>query len=110
MKIPLKDAKTYDMKDFIARFLVEKKDGRGFNALIVDVLTRHYKTKLMGASRQYLVMEGAGMFIINDEEMSAEPGDFFIIESGSTYSYSGKMRLFEFNVPATDKSNEERLD
>ena len=110
MKIPLAKTTVYDLKDFAAKFYVEKKDGRGFNALIVDVVTNHYKTKLTGALRMYLVIDGTGTFILNDKEFMAEPFDLFIIQSGDTYSYKGKMRLFEFNVPGTDTSNEEKLD
>lgn len=109
MKISLKDTKFFDREEFTGNLYVEKADGKGFNALIVDCITGHYKTKLTGAVRVYLVIEGLGTFTINDEAMSAEPFDLFVIESGDTYDYKGKMRLFEFNVPATDSSNEEKL-
>jgi len=110
MKIPLSKTTAYDLKDFVAKFFVEKKDGRGFNALVVECETSHYKTRITGATRMYFVIEGLGEFTINDEHMSAEPNDFFIIEDGDTYEYKGKMRLFEFNVPATGIENEEKVD
>lgn len=110
MKISLKDTKVFDLKDFKAGFYLQKSDGRGFNALLVDCLTGHYKTRLTGAVRVYFVLEGSGIFIINGNSAGAEQYDLFIIESGDEYSYTGTMKLFEFNVPATDASNEEKLD
>jgi hypothetical protein len=109
MKIPLKDATFFDRKDFTGNLYVEKKDGEGFNALLVDCVTHHYKTKLTGAVRAYLVLEGNGTFTINGKKEAAEKYDFFLISSGDTYEYEGAMKLFEFNVPGTDSNNEEKL-
>ncbi len=110
MKISLKDTRVIDVKDFVAKFYVEKKDNKGFNSLLVDCLTGHYKTLLKDARRMYLVLEGSGTFTINGDTTEAEQYDFFILESGDEYLYKGTMKLFEFNVPATDASNEEKLD
>lgn len=110
MKISLKDARFFDRKDFNGNLYIEKDDGKGFNALLVTCLTRHYKTRLIGASRLYLVLEGNGTFTIDDKKESAEPYDFFLISDGQAYEYEGAMKLFEFNVPGTDPSNEERLE
>ena len=58
----------------------------------------------------YLVLEGKGTFTINDDTSDAEVDDLFIISDGDVYEYEGKMKLFEFNIPATDESNEEKLE
>ena len=110
MKISLKDTTVFDLTDFKASFYVQKSDEKGFNALLVDCVTGHYKTRLTGSVRAYFVCEGSGTVTINDEEMPVEQYDFFLIESGDTYSYKGAMKLFEFNVPGTDAANEEKLD
>ena len=110
MKISLKQSRTHDLGAFAAHFYVEKKGGRDFNALLVDCVTRHYKTRMKGAARAYLVLEGNGTFVINGEREAAEAYDFFIISDGDVYEYEGEMKLFEFNVPATDASNEEKLE
>ncbi len=109
MKISLKETEAFDRGEFKGNLYVQKKDNKGFNALLVDCLTGHYKTRLSGAVRMYLVLEGSGMFIINGDSTEAEQYDLVIIESGDEYSYQGTMKLFEFNVPATDASNEEKL-
>jgi|SRR3989344_1397806 len=110
MKISSENTRFVDAKDFTANFYVEKKDGREFNALLVNCLKRHYKTKLTGATRAYIVLEGSGWFTINDRKEEAHQHDLFIVSGGDVYEYEGSMKLFEFNVPATDTTNEERLD
>ena len=109
MKIPLSDDRLHDKGAFKARFYVEKKDRADFNALLVECVTGHYKTKLKNAARVYLVIEGNGTFTINGTRENAEPYDLFIISNGDIYEYHGEMKLFEFNVPATDSSNEEKI-
>jgi len=110
MKISLRDTTYFDRDAFNGNLYVEKKDDKGFNALLVHCLTRHYKTRLKSATRMYLVLEGVGTFTINDDKQDAVKDDFFIISDGDTYEYEGEMKLFEFNIPATDNSNEEKLD
>ena len=110
MKTSRKDARHFDREGFSGDIYVGKEDQKGFNALLVDCVTRHYKTKLTGAIRMYLVLEGSGTFTINDKKEIVERFDFFVISSGDVYEYEGKMKLFEFNVPATDSSNEEKLE
>lgn len=107
MKIPLSQSKIHDKKDFIAKFYLEKADSPNFNALLVDCLTGHYKTTLKDATRMYFVVEGSGDFTIDGHKDSADLYDLFIVNSGQTYEYRGKMKLIEVNVPATDKNNEE---
>jgi hypothetical protein len=109
MKISLKDADVHDKGSFKVSFYVAKKDRSDFNALLVDCVTDHYKTKLKGAARVYLIIDGSGTFTINDKKEIANQYDLFIISDGDEYSYEGTMKLFEFNIPATDSSNEEKI-
>ena len=78
-------------------------------ALIVECITGHYRTKIKGASRMYLILEGSGTFTINGTKETAGQYDLFIISDGDVYEYEGAMKLFECNVPATDAGNEENL-
>ena len=109
MKISLKQTLFFDRQAFNGNVYIDKESGKDFNALLVTCLTGHYKTKLKNATRAYLVLEGAGTFTINGKEETAEQHDFFLISDGDVYEYAGKMKLFEFNVPATDSSNEEKV-
>ncbi|HEY4513324.1 MAG TPA: AraC family ligand binding domain-containing protein [Candidatus Paceibacterota bacterium] len=109
MKISLNQTNFFDRTDFNGNVYVKAEDGKGFSALLVNCITSHYKTKLKNATRTYLVIEGAGTFTINDKTETANPGDMFIISDGDIYEYYGQMKLFEFNVPGTNSSNEEKL-
>ena len=110
MKIPFAQTTFFVREGFNGNLYVEKKDAKGFNALLVHCLTRHYRTKLKDAMRMYLVLEGDGTFIVNGKAEEATKDDLFLISDGDTYEYEGKMKLFEFNIPATDSSNEEKLE
>lgn len=110
MKISLKDTKFFDRNTFTGQRYVETKEGRGFNAILVTSIVGHEKVRLTGATRMYFIIEGTGTFTINGVEQSAEPNDFFLIESDDVYEYKGAMKMFHFNVPGTDSSNEEKLD
>lgn len=110
MKISLKQTRFFNREAFTGNVYVEAKDGHGFSALLVSCLTRHYKTKLKGAARVYFVLEGHGFFTINGIKETAEQYDFFLISDEDTYEYEGIMKLFEFNVPGTDSTNEEKLE
>lgn len=109
MKISFKETEAFDRGEFKGNVYVQKHDGKGFNALLVDCVTGHYKTGLKNATRAYFVLEGSGTFTINDQTLTAERYDLFLIQHGDKYSYDGTMKLFEFNVPGTDASNEEKL-
>ena len=109
MKISLSETAFFDRGDFTGNVYVAKDEGKGFNALLVDCLKGHYKTKLKNATRVYLVLQGKGTFMINGETKEAQVHDLFLISDGDTYEYAGAMKLFEFNVPGTDSANEEKI-
>ena len=110
MKISLSQAIIHDKGDFIGKFFIEKKDNAGFDFLLVECLKKHYKTRLKKATRLYYVIEGDGYFIIDNVKQEANLYDLFIINDNQTYEYQGKMKLIEINIPATDKTNEEKLE
>lgn len=110
MKIPVSQTKRYDLKDFVARFYIEKKQRKDFNILLVDCKTRHYRTKIKNAIRLYFVISGKGTFIINGRKTNARKYDLFTVSDSEIYEYEGKMKLLEINIPATDNSNEEKLN
>jgi hypothetical protein len=109
MKLSLAQAEFFEREGFNGNVYIKKADNKGFNALLVNCITNHYRARLKNATRAYLVLEGKGSFVVNEKEYSAEPYDFFLISDGDIYEYHGQMKLFELNVPATDRKNEERL-
>lgn len=110
MKIALNQTTFFDRGDFNGKVYVKGEAQKGFNALLVECVTRHFKTRLKNAVRAYLIIGGSGTFTINDKKETAEPFDLFVISDGDVYEYEGIMKLFEFNVPATDSSNQENLE
>ncbi len=109
-RISLDQAKHLDKDGFSVDIFVKKSDGAGYNALLVDVYGRHYKTEMKGATRNYFVVEGKGSFTLDGKTHQVKKGDFYIIPDGHNYEYEGQMKLFEFNVPGTDASNQINLD
>jgi gentisate 1,2-dioxygenase len=65
---------------------------------------------LRGAVRAYLIVEGGGTFTINGKKEYAERYDLFVVSDGDVYEYEDEMKLFEFNIPAPDSENEEKLN
>ena len=47
----------------------------------------------------YYVIEGAGVFMVDDERIPVESGSCIEIPPGATFAYSGKMRLLLFMSP-----------
>ena len=58
-----------------------------------------------------MALDGAQKISLSDDATGC-PADInfpFIISDGDIYEYEGKMKVFEFNVPATDSDNEEKI-
>ena len=94
MKITKKDAKHFDADGFEGFVYYEKGNT---NALEVQVNGKHPIKKVPG-TLLYRVESGLGKFTINNEDFQANPGDVFIINNNISYSYEGKMRLFEVKL------------
>ena len=104
-KIPINDAFHFDREGFSGDIYVQTNEGAGYNALIVDVHGRHPKKRMLGATRNYLIIDGTGTFTIDGKQHQVKKGDLFVIPDGGEYEYEGKMTLFEFNVPETTSDN-----
>ncbi|HEV3245205.1 MAG TPA: hypothetical protein VG102_02525 [Candidatus Paceibacterota bacterium] len=53
---------------------------------------------MIDTTRVYFVIDGEGIFTINDVTHKVKKNDLYIIDPSSEYEYEGKMTLFEFNV------------
>ena len=101
MKISLGELTHENKSDYIVSHFIKKEQQTDFSIVFVECITGHYKTKLKHAKRIYFILEGSGNFIIDETSYDAKQYDLFIIESMSIYEYKGKMKMIEFNVPAT---------
>ena len=95
-KISLKDTKQFEGGDFNGRIYFSEKPGLELCEVTID--GPHPEKIVEIETRIYRIIEGVGTFILDKTSYEAEPGDVFVIKKGSTYSYSGKMKLLEINV------------
>ncbi len=109
-KISLTDAFHFERDGFSGDVFVATDQGSGYNALLVDVHGRHYRTGIKGATRNYFVVEGEGKFTLDGEVYQVQKGDLYVIPDGHDYEYEGTMKLLEFNIPGTTRANETNLD
>ena len=54
----------------------------------------------------YLVLEGAGSFFLDDEEVKVTQGDFISIQPNTRIYYKGKMKLILLTTPPWQAENE----
>lgn len=75
--------------------------------VIIETETGHnqefYHTQ---STFNYCVLEGAGSFFLNDEEVSVKKGDFISIKPGTRIYYRGKMKLVLITDPAWKAEDE----
>lgn len=93
------ETKRFDRDGFYGLRYLEDADGAGFGALEVHVDGAHPEKTVTVQTRMYRVEEGTGTFLIDGTTYEVVAGDMYLIRRGSTYSYQGKMRLFEINIP-----------
>lgn len=109
-KIPLDKTVYLDKGEFSVNHYIQTEAGLGFNALMVTVKGRRYKTRIKDITRVYLVVEGEGTFTLDGETEAVKKGDLFVIKNGHDYLYEGSMTLFEFNVPGATPANQENIE
>ena len=54
----------------------------------------------------YYILDGSGMFKIDDQLFPAESGDIVVIPKGSAFSYDGKLRMFLISSPLWSEEQE----
>lgn len=107
--IALKDTNFFDAGGFSGQEYITREMKAGFNALLVTVKDRHPRKRMVDTTRCYFVVEGTGIFVLDDQSHNVTPGDFFVISPGHEYEYSGDMKLFEFNISPDSSFKDEVL-
>jgi mannose-6-phosphate isomerase-like protein (cupin superfamily) len=91
-KISLNEAKVWSEGVVSGKTYIDEKE---FDALEV-IVDGEYGDKILKVNcRMYRVEEGSGIFVLDNVEYSANPGDLFVIYQGTHWKYAGKMKLFE---------------
>ena len=100
----------FDREGFSGNWYVGNGENRGFSALVVNVHGEHPR-KRMGenTTRTYFVIEGEGMFTIGGQTFEVSKGDYFVIEPGGEYNYSGNMKLLETNISSDNSFEDEKI-
>ena len=97
-KISRKDATRFDQGDFYGLEYFSENNGSGIGVVEVNIDGVHPEKEVDIAVRIYRIEDGSGNFNIDNVSNAAEIGDVFVVQKGHSYSYSGKMKLFEINI------------
>lgn len=97
-KISRKVATRFDQDGFYGLEYFSEKNGSGIGVVEVNIDGVHPEKKVDIAVRIYRIEDGSGNFNIDNVSYTAEIGDVFVVQKSYTYSYSGKMKLFEINI------------
>lgn len=105
------EVESFTRPGFTGRVFVSNEEQLGFNAMQIDVRGGH-PTKIVctGNTRCYYVGDGAGVFNINGEDQVVNGGELIVVPAGARYSYSGSMRLFEFNVSPDNSFGDKKIE
>ncbi|KKW41765.1 MAG: Cupin 2 domain-containing protein [Candidatus Magasanikbacteria bacterium GW2011_GWA2_56_11] len=106
MLFSLQNAQKVSRPGFTAYVYNSKEEHPGLNTVYVDCFAGHEKVYVKNSRRLYFVIEGEGIFHLNGEEHAVRPNDVVVIEPMAEYAYTGKMKLFEVNCPATGSEDE----
>jgi len=90
-----------------------KEDFNRASVAVFEVTGRHGKVKSLMSDRVYLVLEGKGEFIINEEVIPVEKDDVIIIPKNTPYDYravEGTLKLYLVHAPAYDEKKEVKLE
>lgn len=82
----------------------------GCNLVLVDVSTGHLEEFYHEKSTfMYLILEGNGTFVLNDEHVEAEPKDLIVIPPKTRIHYFGKMKMVLCTTPAWEEKTEHHV-
>jgi mannose-6-phosphate isomerase-like protein (cupin superfamily) len=105
------DGWDHSRPGFSIRWLVEKREERGYATLQVHVHGEH-PAKRMGSNttRTYFVTRGQGTFVLDGQSREVKEGDFVEILPNGEYSYfSEDMELLETNISPDNSFEDEKI-
>ena len=114
MKFSIKDGHDFGWNGLKAKAINSKDEFENASAAYFEVTGSHGKVKTELSDRIYLVLEGEGLFVINDEEMAVTKDDVLIVPKNTPYDYWATkgftLKLYLVHTPAYDPSYEHHLD
>ncbi len=112
LKFKLKNTFQFGWEGLKGRAYNSKEDFPGASAATVEITGRHGKAKSLVSDIIYLVLEGKGEFIINEEIIPIEKNDVIIVPKNTPYDYravDGTLKLYLVHTPAFDEHKEVKL-
>ena len=113
-KFELKDAYEFGWDGLKGKAYSDASNFKDLSASQFEVTKSHGKVKSLVSNRVYLVLEGSGEFIINDEVISVKATDVVIVPKNTPYDYRVRkgttMKLFMIHAPSWNVDKEVKLD
>lgn len=109
-KYTLEDAFEFGWPGIKGYSYLERTDFPHASAAMFEVKTHHGKVRSEISDRLYLVLEGSGEFVIDEEVIPVEPTDVIVVPRNTPYDYRGEMKLYLVHVPAYDERFEVQLE
>lgn len=110
MKFTLKKGSNFDRGDIKGTAFNTKEQFSRMSAAIFSVKGKHPKMKSLNSDRLYFVIQGRGLFNINNQQVQVNKNDVIIIPRNIPYSYQGVMKCFLVHAPAFDREKEVKLE
>ncbi len=110
LRFKLKNASRFSWEGLKGWAYNTKEDFSRMSVAFIEVTGRHGKIKNTASDRGYIIIEGSGKFIIDDEEVYVEKFDVIIIPKNTPYDYKGNMKLFLVDSPAFDADNDVKME
>lgn len=113
MKFSIKDGHDFGWDGLKAKAINSKEEFKNASAAYFELTGSHGKVKTELSDRIYLVLEGEGIFVINDEEIPIVKDDVIIVPKDTPYDYRAMggttLKLYLVHTPAYDPAFERKL-
>lgn len=84
----------------------EYKINKNFSGDLIELNGKHGKIKCLGEDRIYFIIDGNGIFIINNKKEQVEINDLIFIAKNTPYNIIGKMKYLLICSPEFNANND----
>jgi len=88
----------------------EYKINSNFSGALIEINGDHGAIKCLKEDRIYFIIEGHGIFIINDEKNNISPNDLIFIPKNTPYNIIGKIKFFMICSPEFNPDDDVSLE
>lgn len=88
----------------------EYKINSNFSGALIEINGNHGALKCLKEDRIYFIIEGNGIFIINDKENNISPNDLIFIPKNTPYNIIGKIKFFMICSPEFNPDDDVSLE